>query len=328
MLTFFDLEGHQEALLLRIVFRQRGNDLHVRKTVLEIVAANQIAVGLDAVRVVDVIAAEKTQQIRFARLDHVAKAKGRIGLVADEFDRIDAGLVAFGNLEDQVDPIVRLLDDLWNHLHVVAAGVAINFRDSLRVGLNHRTRQRAARLGLNFRTELFVLDLLVALESHAADHRVFDHGHNKLATSLADFHILEQTGFDQSLEAVVYMSLVQRPAKPWLEVGTDGSRLDTAVSLHLNRIHRLRGRRRTQKPSRCSERHRKHDQGGKQAPPYPHSNIHAQHVLVIRNGRYGADVAKSPSKRFPIALKCCSLVIKTSTTTALCVWCSRSQPVH
>ena len=64
LLAFFDLEGHQEALLLRIVFRQRGHHLHVGKTVLQVEAANQVAVGFDPVGIIDVTAAEEAQQIR------------------------------------------------------------------------------------------------------------------------------------------------------------------------------------------------------------------------------------------------------------------------
>ncbi len=92
LLAFLDLEGDEEALLLRIVFGQRGHHLHVGEAVLQIEAANQIAIGLDPVRIVDVGAAEEAQQIRFARLDDVLQAIGRIGVVADELDRLDAGL--------------------------------------------------------------------------------------------------------------------------------------------------------------------------------------------------------------------------------------------
>ena len=81
LLAFLDLEGDQEALLVGIVFGQRGHDLHVGKAVLEIVAPDQVAVGLDPIRIVDVVAAEEAQQVRFARLDDVLEAIGRIGLL-------------------------------------------------------------------------------------------------------------------------------------------------------------------------------------------------------------------------------------------------------
>ena len=88
-------------------------------------------------------------------------------------------LRALGDREDEIDAVVRLLDDFRVDAHVIAAGAAIDFGDALGVGLHHRTRQRAARLGLDFRRKLFVLDLLVALEGDPADHRIFDHGHQQ-----------------------------------------------------------------------------------------------------------------------------------------------------
>ena len=173
------LKVTRKPFALRIVFRQRGHHLHVGITVLQIEAANQVAIGFDPVRIVDVAAAEEAQQIRFVRLDDVLQPIRRIGDVADELDRLDAGFRALGDREDQIDAIVRLFDDFGRHGDVITAGMAIDFGNALGVGLHHRTRQRAARLGLNFRRKLFVLDLLVALEGNAADHRVFDHGHQR-----------------------------------------------------------------------------------------------------------------------------------------------------
>ena len=92
LLALLDLEGNQEALALRIVFGQRGHHLNVGEAVLQVKAANQVAVGFDAVRIVDVAAAEEAQQIGFVGLDDVLEAIGRVGGVADEFDGLDAGL--------------------------------------------------------------------------------------------------------------------------------------------------------------------------------------------------------------------------------------------
>ena len=112
MLAFLDLEGNQKTLLVRIIFGQRGHHLHIGETVAEVKAADQVAIGLDAVGVVDVVTAEKAQQARFAGLDDVLQAIGRIDDVADEFDRFDSGFLTLGDRKDQIDAVVRLLDDL------------------------------------------------------------------------------------------------------------------------------------------------------------------------------------------------------------------------
>ena len=169
------LKVTNEAFFVGIVFGQRGHDLHVGIAVLEIEAANQVAVGLDAVGIIDVVAAEEAQQVGFARLDDVLQAIGGIGDVADELDRPDAGLAAFGDREDQVDAVVRLLDDFRGDANVIAARAPVDFGDPLGVRLHHGARQRPARLGLDFGRELVVLDLLVAFKGDAADDGIFDH---------------------------------------------------------------------------------------------------------------------------------------------------------
>ena len=193
---FLDGEGDDKALSARIVDAGGRYDLHVGITVLEVEAANQVAIGLDPVGIVDVGAAQEAQKVGFARLDDVLQAIGRIGDVADELDRPDAGLAALGDREDQVDAIVRLLDDFRGHTHVIAAGAPVDFGDALGVRLDHRARERAARLGLDFSGKLLVLDLLVAFEGDAPDHGVFDHGHDQPAARLVDSHVLEQAGLD------------------------------------------------------------------------------------------------------------------------------------
>ncbi len=53
-----------KPLLLRIVFGQRGDDPHVGIAVLQVEAADQVTVGFDAIRIVDVAVAEEAQQVR------------------------------------------------------------------------------------------------------------------------------------------------------------------------------------------------------------------------------------------------------------------------
>ncbi len=221
--------------MLRIVFRQRGHHLHVGEAVLQIEAANQVAVGLDPVGIIDVAAAEEAQQIRFVGLDDVLQAIRRISAVADELDRPDPGFLAFGDLENEIDAVVRLFDDLGIDAHVIAAGMAIDFGDALGVGLHHRTRQRATRLGLYFRRKLVVLDLLVALEGNASRSPGFRPRSPAGAARLADFHVLEQAGLDQRLQAVIDLRLIQPSAGTRLEIGKDSLGFDTPVAFDLDR---------------------------------------------------------------------------------------------
>src|SRR6266849_8966857 len=211
------------------------------------------------------------------RLDDILETIRRIGAVADELDRFDAGFRALGDRENEIDAVVRLLDDFGVDADVIATGTAIDFGDALSVGLDHGTRQRAPRLGLYFRRKLLVLDLLIALEGNAADHRVFDHRHQQVTARLTDFYVLEQTGLDQRFEAVIDTGLIETPAGTRLEIGANGLDLAAAVSLDLNRRHGLGDgwRRNNHGSQRRGHRHSEHDQGGQKTSPHSHSHIHA-----------------------------------------------------
>ena len=250
LLAFLDLEGDQEALLLRVVFGESRHHLHVGIAVLQVEATNQVAVGFDAIRIVQVTGGQEAQEVRLAGLDDVLEAVGRERLVADELDRAHAGLRTLIDGEDQIDAVIGLLDDFRRDLNVITAGTAIDFGNAQRVGLHQRPRQRSARLGLHLSGELLVLDLLVALERNAADHRVFHHGDDQPATGLVDAHVLEQTGLDQRFQTVVNPTLIEPTAGTGLKVRTNGLHLDAAVSFDHDRTGAL---------SRC--RHRRQHGG-------------------------------------------------------------------
>ena len=64
---FLDREGNDESLLGGIVFGNGRDHLHVGKAVLQIEAADQIAVGFDAVGIVDVGGLQKAQEVEIGR---------------------------------------------------------------------------------------------------------------------------------------------------------------------------------------------------------------------------------------------------------------------
>ena len=98
-------------------------------------SATAETVRLDPVRIVQVVVLQEAQEIRLAGLDHVAQAPGRVGAIADEIELLDGGLATFGDLEHQIDAVVRPVDDLGLDADVVAPGAAIDLDDALDVGL-------------------------------------------------------------------------------------------------------------------------------------------------------------------------------------------------
>ena len=76
-------------------------------------------------------------------LDDVLEPVDGIGAIADELDVLDPGLAALGDFEDEIDAVVRQLDDLGLDAHVETAAAAVDLDDARRVGLHDRTRERA-----------------------------------------------------------------------------------------------------------------------------------------------------------------------------------------
>src|SRR5262249_34947577 len=96
-----------------------------------------------------------------------------------ELDELDPGICALGDFEDEIDAIVRKLDNFGFDVDVETAAAAVDFDDACGVGLHHGTGERAALLRLDFGLELFVLDLFVAFKRDAVDDRIFDDGNTR-----------------------------------------------------------------------------------------------------------------------------------------------------
>ena len=113
------------------------------------------------------------------------------------------------------------------------------------------TRERAALLRLDFGLELLVLDLLVALEGDAVDHRIFDDGDGQPSALDRRTNVLEQTGGIERLHAFVDLECVEAAARSRPEVGADGLGLDPLVALDDDGTDR----RRLSIGDACRERH-------------------------------------------------------------------------
>jgi len=226
----FNRERHDEAFSGGVVDAGRRYDLNVGKAVLEVEAPDQIAIGLDAILIIDVRRLQETEEIRFRGLDHLFDAPCRIGVVADENNLLDAGLFAFADFENQIDAVVRTFDDLWRHRNVEAPVTLIDFDDALDVGLYRRFRQRAALLRLDFLVELLVLEPVIAFIGNAIDDLRFDHRDDQLAARLGDVDVQEQAGRVERLQCRVDPAGVESSAGSRLEVRANSVGFDTAVA--------------------------------------------------------------------------------------------------
>ncbi len=272
-------KGDQKALALRIVFGQRGHHLDVGKAVLEVEAADQIAVGFHAIGVVDVGGLQEAEEVGLRGLDHLFQAPRRIGLVADEADRFYAGLLAFVDLENQVDAIVRPLDHLRLDGDVEAAVAMIDVDDALGIGLHLGARQRVARLRLDFLLKLLVLHPMVAFEGKPVDHRRFHHRDDDAAARLGDMDVFKKAGGVERLERGVDLGGVEALAGAGFEIGADRFRFDAAVALHHDVAcgRASLGRRRCIRYAGCeaNKTHSEEQAGQNEPPSHPHPHVHA-----------------------------------------------------
>ena len=126
-----------------------------------------------------------------------------IDLVADEVDAGNAGGGPFGDREDQVDAVLRPLDDLRIDAGGEFAVAAIELDDALDVGLHLGAGEDAARLDLHFLGEVLVGNLVVALEHHLIDDGIFDHPDRQRAVVEIDLHVGEQAGGEQRLQRLI-----------------------------------------------------------------------------------------------------------------------------
>src|SRR5262249_2158132 len=153
----------------RIELDCRRQDAHIDVAVLQIEAPQQLAIGLDAVRVIDVVALQERQQSRLRRPHHFLEAEAGIDAVADELDGSDIGARALGDLEHESDAAVGQVDDDRIDANVIATAATIDLDDALNIGLDHSARQRATLARLDLKLELVVLDPRIALKRDAID---------------------------------------------------------------------------------------------------------------------------------------------------------------
>jgi hypothetical protein len=292
LLALVDREGDDESLLRRVELAQRRHHPNVDIAMLEVEAAQELAVRLDPVRIIDVAGLQEGEQAGFHGLDLVLQTIGRIGVIADEVDGLDVGLGAFADLEHQVDAAVGQFDDLGIDVDVEAAAAPIDLDHALHVGLDHGARKRAALLRLDFQLELVLLDLLVALECDSIDDRVFDQGHDDAAAGLADAHVLEQAGRVQRLVGVVDHLGVETAARSHPEIGADRRGFDAPIAFDDNRIDRGRtGRLRIRNVCRQTGGRQaqyyppENKAGDAQSPNKPHTKVHSQPALFPLLGR-------------------------------------------
>ena len=142
MRAFLNGNRQNPALLGFVIDSIRRNDAEIRIAVLQVVAADEFEIRSDLVRIVDVAALEEREEVHLGGLHQTDELAGRIDLVADEVDLLDAGLGAFVDRVDDVDAPVRQGHRAVADRRGGAAGAAVDVLDALDVGAHAAQHRR------------------------------------------------------------------------------------------------------------------------------------------------------------------------------------------
>ncbi len=114
---------------------------------------------------------------------------------------------------------------------IVAPDMPVGFDDAADVGLHRGALQRAARLGFDHGRKVLVLDLLVAFEGDAVEHRRFGQMHDQPFAGAIDRNLVEQAGCDQRLQRRIARGVVKPPVGRGVKIRTHRLGIDAAIAL-------------------------------------------------------------------------------------------------
>ncbi len=232
--AFLDHEVDGEAITVVGCMRIRRDDLHIGKTVLQVIAAQQFLVIGETVSVEGGVAQEEQELRIFLGGDDVLEVAVAEAAVARESDLLDVGLAAFVHVEHQVDAVLRQANELWRHRDVVEALLLIDRENAARVARHAGLCENDAFARFNFLHQGVVIDFLVALDVDNVDERILGNGNDKGVALADDAHVAEQARLEKGLDRFIDLLVVELVTDAKLHVGKDGFVLDALVTADEN----------------------------------------------------------------------------------------------
>jgi hypothetical protein len=228
--AFLDRVSQREAFCRGIVFRRDRAHIGVGITLGAIIGADQLAIGIDHIGIVDVAAEQKTQHVGSRRLDDGGELAFAKDSVAGEVDLPDRRLGAFGDLEDEIDTVAAAIDEHGFDRDVVTPETLVSLDDVVDVGLHGCALQASARLGFDRRRKLGVFDALVALEDDFIQHWRLVQVHDQFFAGALDRHVFEQMRSDQRFQRRIPRGLVEMTVGRGMEIRAHGRDIDALVA--------------------------------------------------------------------------------------------------
>src|SRR5262245_32772888 len=134
-----DRKSNDETFDVRVILANGRDNAHIRVAMLQIEAPQQIAVSLHAIWIINVRGLQKAEPVALRGLDHLFQAAVRKCLGTYEAEFSDAGLFAFPDFKNEIDAVVRQLDDLRGDGDIETAGAVIDLDNARDVSLDRRS---------------------------------------------------------------------------------------------------------------------------------------------------------------------------------------------
>ena len=174
-IAFVHRERDIEILPVRREFGDRGNDTEIRIAALKIKAAQLFAIEGQTIRIVVVVRGQDAPPGTFFRRDLAPQRVVVEMFVADKRDARHAGGWPLVDRENQIDPVLRPLNDLGIHRCGEFSVAAVQFDDTLDVRLHLGAREYRSRLLLNLLLQVLVGNLVVTFEHDLIEYGVLHH---------------------------------------------------------------------------------------------------------------------------------------------------------
>ena len=178
-LAFVDGEGDEKGILFRRQFGHCRDDLEIDIAFRQIEIAQLLAIDLQAIGIVGIVGGKESIEGAFLSHDLAAQVAVGEGLVADEADPPDFGLLALLDLENQIDPVLIEIDHLRFHRRAKPPAAPIEVENPGDVRLYAALSEHGARLQLDLLGQVLVFDMVVTFEGDLIDDRIFDHLHHQ-----------------------------------------------------------------------------------------------------------------------------------------------------
>ena len=227
---FLESERDEELFAVGSQFGDGRHHPEVGVALGEVVAPKQFLIECQTVRIVGVINREEAIPGAFDRENHLAQRAVREGFVADEDDLANDCLLAFGYLEDEIHPVLFLLDDLGLDNGIEAPDTTIDLGDPGNVRLHLGQGEDCARSQLDLRLEILRIKSEIPLEGDPVDDRILDHLDDQPGTVPADGYVGKEPCIEEILDGIVDFVEVIGVSDADGHVVGDSRRFDPLVS--------------------------------------------------------------------------------------------------